>query len=402
MKKRYLLVCFLFSSLLMSAQSDWGEVKWDNGLKLENKEKDYKLKIGGRFMLDGISANPESNGVIDTIVDGGAGVEIRRVRLYSAGQIYGNIKYKLQFDFAGGEANLKDAYIAITKISVIGNVQVGHFKEPLGLETITSSKYLTLMERGLTNPLAPERNTGIMLFNTELNKRLMWAAGYFVPADNFGAYTGNKYHLTGRLSGLPLYDTEGKYKVLHIGASYSYQYQDNSKYKLKSRPESHLIDPIVLAEIDKAKAANVFGGEVALVYGPFSIQSEYIGTNVSTSPDSELQKSNYNFSAFYGYVSFFITGEHRKYKTSMAAFDRVKPKKNFGKDGGAGAFEVALRYSDIDLEDTDVNGGELANITAGVNWYLNPATRIMLNYVLAELKGAGNINIFEMRFQVDF
>ncbi len=401
MKKSILLISVLFISIFSSAQSDWPEVKWDNGLKFEDEEKGYKVKFGGRLMLDGLLVHPENNGVIDTIIPGGSGVEFRRIRLYSAGQIYHNIKYKLQFDFAGGVAALKDAYITITKIPVIGNIQLGHFKEPIGLETITSSKYITFMERGLTNPLAPERNTGIMVYNTELDKRLSWAAGYFLPADNFGKYSGEKYHLTGRLTGLPLYDTDGKYKVLHIGASYSYQYQDNSKYKLKSRPESHLIDPIVLAEVDYAKAANVLGGEIALVYSSFSLQSEYIITTVSTSPESSLQNDKYNFSAFYGYASFFITGEHRKYKTSMAAFDRVKPNKNFGKDG-AGAFEVGLRYSDIDLDDTDISGGHLANISLGVNWYLNPATRFMFNYVLADLKGSGNFNVFEMRFQVDF
>jgi len=163
-----------------------------------------------------------------------------------------------------------------------------------------------------------------------------------------------------------------------------------------------LIDPIVLAAVDHAKAANVLGGELALVYGSFSVQSEYISTMVATTPESTLQNEKYYFSAFYGYASFFITGEHRNYKTSLAAFDRVKPNKNFGKDKGAGAWELGLRYSDIDLEDTDIRGGELANISLGVNWYLNPATRFMFNYVLANLKGAGNFNVFEMRFQVDF
>ncbi len=402
MKKSTLLICVLFISLIAQAQSDWGEVKWDNGLRLENIEKGYKVKIGGQLMLDGITVQPQSNGVIDTIVSSGSGVEFRRLRLYSAGKIYRNILYKLKFDFAGGNVVLKEAYITLTKIPGVGNVQIGYFKEPVGLEMLTSSKYITFMERALTNPLTPERNTGLMLYNTELNERLMWAAGYFLPSDNFGNYVGEKYHLTGRLSGLPIYNTEAKYKVLHIGASYTYQYQDNSEYILKSRPESHLIDPIILAEIDKAKAVNQIGGEIAFVYGPFSIQSEYINATAQTSDGSMLQNDKYNFSAFYGYASFFITGEHRNHKASKAAFGRVKPKKNFGKDGGAGAFEVALRYSDIDLDDTDVKGGELANISLGLNWYLNPATRFMFNYVFAELKDAGNINIFQMRFQVNF
>jgi len=397
-----IIILFVISA---SAQSDWGEVKWDNGLRIENPDKHYKIKFGGRIMLDGLSVWPEQNGVMDTIVSGGAGVEFRRLRLYSAGQIYGNIKYKLQFDFAGGVARLKDAYITITKIPVAGNFQIGHFKEPIGLELLTSSKYITMMERGLTDPLTPERNTGAMLYNNQFNNRMMWSLGYFLPSDDFGKYVGNKYHITGRLSGLPIYNDEKNaetYKVMHLGVSLTHQYQDNSAYVLKSRPESHLIPIIALAEIDKAKAVNQIGGEVALVFGPVSFQSEYIYANAITSEGSALQESNYNFSAFYATISWFITGEHKNYNPSMAAFDRVKPGKNFGSGKGAGAWEIALRYSDLDLDDTDISGGQLTNITAGINWHLNPATRFMFNYVLVELKDAGKTNIFQMRFQIDF
>ena len=162
---------------MISAQSDWGEVKWDNGMKIENPEKGYKIKLGGRINLDALSVWPEQNGVIDTLVNEGSGVEFRRIRFFSAGQIYDNILYKLQFDFAGGSAQLKDAYITITKIPVIGNLQFGHFKEPIGLELMASSKYITLMERGLTNPLTPERNTGVMAYNPNRNERLSWSLG---------------------------------------------------------------------------------------------------------------------------------------------------------------------------------------------------------------------------------
>lgn len=405
MKKKFLLIYLLLSTIFLAAQSDWGEVKWDNGLKYEDPNNKYKIKFGGRIMLDGISVWPEQNGVMDTIVPGGSGVEFRRVRLYTAGQIYGNIKYKLQFDFAGGQGVLKDAYITITKIPGVGNLQIGHFKEPIGMELLTSSKYITMMERGLTDPLTPERNTGAMLFNNQFNKRMVWALGYFLPSDNFGTYVGDKYHITGRVAGTPLYN-DGKensiYKVIHLGTSITHQYQANSKYTLKSRPESHLLDPIVLAEIDVAKAVNQIGGELALIFGPFSFQSEYIYTNAQTAPGSTLQKSNYHFSAFYAAISWFITGEHKNYKSSAGIFDRVKPKKNFGSEKGPGAWEIALRYSDLDLDDTDVNGGELANITAGLNWHMNPASRIMFNYVIANLKDVGNISICQMRIQVDF
>ena len=81
---------------------------------------------------------------------------------------------------------------------------------------------------------------------------------------------------------------------------------------MKTRPESHLIDPIAIAEIDKAIAVNQIGGEAAFVFGPVSLQSEYIYTNAITAEGSTLQNDNYQFSAFYATVSWFITGEHKK------------------------------------------------------------------------------------------
>jgi phosphate-selective porin OprO/OprP len=68
---------------------------------------------------------------------------------------------------------------------------------------------------------------------------------------------------------------------------------------------------------------------------------------------------------------------------------------------------LAARYSTVDLNDADVEGGEQYDITGGLNWYLNPNTRIMLNYVYADLEGRANvkdddINVFQARFQVDF
>jgi len=405
MKRTTISGLLIVLTFLCSAQSDWGEVKWDKGLKFEDPDNNYKIKFGGRIMMDGISVWPEQNGVIDTIVYKGSGVEFRRVRLYTAGQIYDNIKYKLQFDFAGGQGVLKDAYIMVSKIPVVGNIQVGHFKEPIGMELLASSKNITMMERGLTDPLTPERNTGAMLFNDQFNKRMVWAFGYFLPSDNFGTYVGDKYHITGRIAGTPFYKNEQEnraYNLLHLGVSLTHQYQSNSQYVLKTRPESHLIDPIAIAEIDKTKAVNQIGGEAALVLGSISLQSEYIHTNAITADGSILQNDNYQFSAFYAAVSWFITGEHKNYKTSEGVFDRVKPNKNFGSEKGVGAWEIALRYSDLDLDDTDVQGGRLANITAGLNWYLNPSTRFMFNYVIVNLKEVGNTNIFQMRFQVDF
>jgi len=111
--------------------------------------------------------------------------------------------------------------------------------------------------------------------------------------------------------------------------------------------------------------------------------------------------TNFNYTSFYGNVSYFLTGESISYKTS-GEFSRLKPKKNFDGKGGAGAWELGLRFSAMDLNEEGVVGGELGNITFALNWYLNPATRIMTNYIYSNLKGVGKANIVQMRFQVDF
>ena len=78
-------------------------------------------------------------------------------------------------------------------------------------------------------------------------------------------------------------------------------------------------------------------------------------------------------------------------------------------DRGPGAWELALRVSHIDLDNENIHGGRLTDVTAGVNWYLNGYTKVQFNYVRAMLNretaafvGASEADIFGARLQVDF
>lgn len=103
-------------------------------------------------------------------------------------------------------------------------------------------------------------------------------------------------------------------------------------------------------------------------------------------------------------LSYFLTGESRPYKKSAGCFDRVRPKKNFAWKGerGPGAWELAGRYSWLDLDDAAVDGGTLQDFTLGLNWHLNPNTRVMWNYIHANAEDQGDADIFGMRLQIDF
>jgi len=402
MKKIYLLFIVFIGSMLLYSQDDgkpkW-KVKWDQGTQINRSDGKFKIKFGGRIQFDvmNISQNPSLSEEFEAL----NGAEFRRIRLFSSGTLYGNIKYKLQFDFSKGDAGVKDAYIQITKIPGIGNIRVGHFKQPFGLDMQTSSKYVVFMERGLVYAFTPERDLGFMIFNKHFNKRFAWYAGYFYPTGGVGKYLGDQYRLTFRVTGQPVYRPEGRYTVLHLGVAYENQFQHDQELKLSERPEAHLAPKYVNLKIDTVNRADVFGGELAFVSGPFAVQGEYMMARVAPSATSVAQESVYNYYAFYGYFTWFITGEHRNFSQKKGCFDRITPKKNLGK-GGAGAWELAIRLSHIDLNDKDLNGGSMTDFTFGVNWYLNPATRFSFNYIYSDVLEKGVANIAMLRFQVAF
>ena len=139
------------------------------------------------------------------------------------------------------------------------------------------------------------------------------------------------------------------------------------------------------------------GLEIAGIVGPLWFAGEYVDADI----DSPVS-GNLAFDGYYVQVGYFLTGESRGYKASEAAFDRTKPNRNFDGSGGTGAWEVALRYSATDLDDRGARGGVLDGIAAGVNWYPNPVTRLMLNWVHTKREAAGDADFLLIRAQIDF
>ena len=112
-------------------------------------------------------------------------------------------------------------------------------------------------------------------------------------------------------------------------------------------------------------------------------------------------------------MSWFITGEHRNYQLGKGRFGRVELNENFNPfKGGWGAWEVAARFSYLDLTRSGIRGGEMWDVTAGINWYLAPNLRVMLNYIHSAVTNrqldpgdpdvAGSGDVLQTRLQMDF
>ena len=372
------------------------------GYNLETADGNFKLNIGARAQLDWNVSDPSTPvaNEFDISPQVPTGVEFRRARLSLAGTVYKIIDYKFEYDFADGTPAFKDVYMGMKGIPVVQYVRVGHFKEPFSLEEITSDDFVTFQERGLPNAFAPSRNTGAMINPVFLDKRLTYAAGGFRQTNDSGFGFGDaEYNVTSRLTGLPWYEENGR-KLLHLGFSYTHKFRHGETISFSQRPESHLF-PVSLVNTGSivTEGVDIIDPEIALVVGPWSAQAEYMNAFVA-----QRDNPNPDFGGLYIYGSYFVTGEQRRYRQEYGAFEKPIPKNDFGwgEGSGWGAWELAARYSRLDLDSENVDGGTENDISGEVNWYLNPNAKIGMNYVWANLESVGDSNIIQGRFQLTY
>lgn len=391
---------------------------WLDGLRIDSPAQHFTVKLNAAVFVDAGDVNPDA-ALEKAFPDfGGTKVDLRRARLTAGMTIYDWARARVQVEFAEVR-DIKDLWIQFVKVPLIDYITLGHMKEPLSLEDWTSGTSTTFTERALpVRAFGHGRNFGFRRQSPFMNERMTWAVGAFLNTLSFDTIgTGidsltkaNGYNLTGRITGIPLYEDGGK-KLVHLGLGFSHGIRDENdpdqRVAMATVPESNLKGETLVNSgklaVDSLDTLNL---EFALVSGPLSFQGEYF--HVFT--DSEAE-GDPDFSGYYALVSYFLTGEHRIYGKGSGAFFRQIPRHNFGfGDGGWGALELAARYSYVNLNDNRIQGGRERNVTVGLNWYLNRDCRLMFNYIRAEVHdrrtapafSKGTANIFQMRFQIEF
>lgn len=382
------------------------EALWRNGLRLRTLNKDVEIRIGGRIQNDWNFIRPsdeiedaffrDDEGNVDEPLDR---IFFRRSRIYIRGTLHTYIRFKAEYDFVGGDATWTDVYLRFVKLLAFGNIYVGKFKAPFGLEELTSSRFITFQERSLTDGFVPGRQVGVLFKNSVFDKRVHWAFAMTRSDDNgtVDSLTDSPdNNFTLRLAATPY--QASKTQLAHVGLAYHLQMEEG--FRFRARPEGRTKGVRLVDVRGDADRVDKIGLEGALVYGPISVQGEYM----TATPDV-AGTDHPTFAAYYVMGSYFLTGESRPY--SGGAFGRPKPKRKFDlKKGTLGAVELAARMSRIDLNDGDFQGGVERNFTLGVNWYPHNNARVTFNYILAYLDRGDlddeSTSIVSMRFQVDF
>jgi len=322
-----------------------------------------QVNVGGRIQFDTAAYNDAGG------IDFGSGAETRRARLEVDGKAGTDWSFRSTIEFADG-ADLKTAYFTYHGLQD-NQLMFGKHREPILLDEITSSKYTTFMERAMITELHPGRNPGFG-WRYQGEQIYSQAGVFFTDVDEA---QDDQIGLTARAVWRPFNE---KHKVLHLGlAGTTRDTPPEGELRFRARPESHvtnvrLIDTDVLVGINRH---DMIGLEAAWINGPFSIQAEYLNSWLRRDTMPTL-----HFGGWYAYASWFVTGESRPYRMDRAAFGRLKPKRPLGR-GGYGAWELAARFSHLDLTDQEVVGGTQDNVTFGINWYPTGNTRFSFNFV---------------------
>jgi phosphate-selective porin OprO/OprP len=452
-----------------------------NGLTFETPNKDFTSHVGLYFQFDSVwftqSASLKPPSQLGDLQDGSF---FRRIRPEWEGTAWEVMEWNVQLQLeqiTNDVPQLNEVWVGLMNLPVLGTVHVGKNRIPQGLEagTYTGNRPATFEE---VSPSASafyeDLGVGVLTTNSVLDQRVTWAAMFYrqdnVPGGSDSGQNGvsfgdGKYAYAGRLTALPIYENDGRC-LLHLGASYGWRKAEDvpvttgqggvtgpTFIEFRTRPQlrdsvgdyggtaGNNATPIGLPGnsgqiVDTgrltAASSSVVGTELLYIRGPFSVQAEYAwassnetfvpNPNPGKSGPKNLSLGDVWFDGGYVQMSYFLTGENRRYDRRWGRLSRNaigSPYTPFwltrGEDGnlllGRGAWEVAARYSHLDLNNGPIQGGQTDAYEVGLNWYLNANFRINFEYLhqIRYQKGTGpggllpgDIDGFGIRTQLMF
>lgn len=398
MKKSIVLLFVVLCVGILAAETSTGGTAWENGiLNWSSNDGIFKTRLDVRMYLDYAHFLNNEN-------DFRNGTMLRRGRFAVKSKLWEVWNAEYDMDIADNSVEVKDMWFSYNGFhnSII---KAGHFKVPFSLNELTSSRLLTFMERGYPNIFPPGRRSALGVTK--------WGNVWHFSTAVYGQELAEKEQTRidesiGFAGRFALSPRIGKNLLFHLGAGGVYQTPDNDSESIeyKIEPEAKMGDTeILVADISDVETIILYGLEGAMKYNNFCLQGEYIQSNLARLDDL----NDVTFSGFYTFLSWIITGEERPYYVNEGEFGQIIPKSK-----KLGAWELAVRYSHLDLtdEDAEIMGGMANNIVLGLNWYINPNMRIMVNYNIVDnsenadmggaLSGNDDFNVFQMRAVVNF
>lgn len=370
--------------------------------RIQSGDGNFELGLNGRGHFDAHwlypdTADPEYPAFGSQLLHGNDrdGFNWRRTYATVTGKIH-RVNFKFENDFAINATtafphSLREAWVAVRLGP--GQLTVGQFKPYRGLEEITSSNDITLMERPSTS------STGIYggrQFLTGIGYRALIKENlgfgiHVMSLSHFGLpVEGISYG--GRAVWLPV-DQESH--IAHLGLSISRDTANRDSLPAKIADvyggRQGIGQSLGIAGASPGapdhNSQSTFTAEAAYAAGPLTLQGEYAIARLDNTHWAGGHPRDSTIQTFYAQASWFITGETAVYKKDRGAFGKPQPNGKWGALELAGRYDLAENFTQslgANPCKTGTSKCQVQIITLGINWYPYPNTRLMLNYYLAD------------------
>lgn len=360
-------------------------VSFSKGFVVTGIDGTFQAQVGTLMQLDAAAYNdPEG-------YDNNAGTSMRRGRIYVQGSVMKDWQYRFESEFFGSSGTeITDAYVRYNGFMPFDTgkplaVTAGHFKIPFDFEQLMSDKDLPFMERALPTAFMKTRAPGAMLSTSGSH----WSASGMVFGEQLYSNTTAPQQDEGggasmRFTWAPLVDDGA---ALHVGIDAQYleptQRVGGPTLTYSTRPESQntslqlISTGAIGGEIDDI---TLYAAEFAASINKVALTAEYFRSEVA-----RKSADNLSFDGWYAQAAWALTGEIRPYDVERGIFKGLTPLRPVGTGSASstaiGGWELALRYSELDLNDATITGGRERNGTLALSWYANNFVRISGNWV---------------------
>jgi phosphate-selective porin OprO/OprP len=348
----------------------------DGRIEIASSDGANSLRLRGLVQADARFYLDDANAAQDRFL-------LRRARIVFEGKFAERFNYVIQPEFAGSTVSILDANVS-TALTQSLNLRFGRFKTPVGLEQLQSDPVAFFNERSIATNLAPNRDVGVELFGSVLEKTL----GYQVSVTNGVIDGGNSnpasdnlegdFTLAARLFATPwVNDKDSALAGLGFGiagATGNYDGAQLNAYRSDGQQTFFSYSGTTVAD----GQASVISPQAYYYNGPLGILAEYFHSDRKVSNGGASEKlTNKAFNVSVGYV---LTGEESSYRG-------VTPNANFNPAAGNwGAFEVVARYAHVDIDDDTfpafagaTHATEVDSFGLGLNWYFSKSVRAGIN-----------------------
>ncbi len=363
----------------------------DGAFTLESANGRNSIQLTGRMHLDyrnidddGIAKNEAGYGDKDGATSADQ-YELRRARLGVKGKFAKYFNYEVVGNLPG-TATVDVAYLDFAKYDQV-QLRVGKFKQPFGLEQLTSSNNIDFLERSYVDQTAPAKKIGAMLFG-EPKPGFTYAGSAFQMNDVENDARNEDMSYAGRATVNFAELMGNKEAILHVGLSgynNSWSVRPTSSTKslggtttsgtlLSYRTPGRGLNNIFRAQVQGESVntgiqggasditaemdSKAYGLEGIAAYKSFKIQGEYTAGDYKGTYQDSVGIVTLDNKAYYGEVLWLLTGENYAGAYKKGAFSSIKPLKDFNLDdfSGLGAWEFGLRYEAYDVSNAGISG----------------------------------------------